>query len=825
MRLLGGAITVLLLLVLLTFLLLRGIWTDEPRYALELKAFDDLSLGEASLRRHVLEARAGLLRNYDAIVKDVEAMHDAVARLRAYARERGLDAALVERVAGVIGTEDALTESFKTDNAVLQNSLSYFGLLSISPDFVGDKALFAQTAGALAAAVLRLTLDSSPESALAVERQVEELERQAPSSGPRAAAPQALIVHARLLYDLIPAVDAILKALVADRRREPIEALRAQFLEKHADAEGTAQRFRLLLYALALLLLVALIYVGMQLRARALALRIRASFEHIIAQSSTQLISIAPEETGARLTHVLGALCRVIGIERAYIVLDDARGPPHVWSAAGAALASDWPQRVLALARTAGLAGPGITRVPDVARLPQGEFRDALVGAGVRAWACVPLMRPGRFMGIMAFDSFTPAWDRPFPLPVMRLAGDAVGNAIERKLLEREQTRLAGRLERASRMEAVGQFASGIAHNFNNIIAAILGHSELAEAELAAGSKGARHIAEIRGAAERGRDLIDGILSFGSRRDTSRSIVGMHALVEEAASLLRASLPKEIELSIAAISPDLAVAGEPAQLQQVILNLCRNASQAMQWRGRIDVLVDEPRLPDAKTLSHGELPAGSYVRLAIADTGPGIEKVAAERLFEPFFTTRAAGTGLGLATVREIVRDHDGAMNVVSVPNLGSRFEVWLPAADVRAVDRPADTPDAMLGQGEIVLVVENDRELLLRNEDMLAALGYEPAGFEADAEALAAYCADPKRFDAVVISTASASDGCALARELSRVTPRPAILLATTSAIEAGLDALTAAGVVELLRRPLVGAELAAALARCLRAPAALPL
>ena len=827
MRWFAGALAVLLLLVLLTFLLLRGIWTDEARYALELKALSDFSLAEASLNRDILEARAGLLRNYDAINTDVDALDNALARLRDYAKERAFDKATLDRLARLVAQREALVESFKTDNAVLQNSLSYFGLLSTSPGFFGDKAQYAETGGALVASILRLTVDSSPRSARAVAQHLEELERQAPSSGPRAAAPRALMAHARLLYDLLPAVDSILKALVDEHSRDTLEALRAQFSAEHSSMQSTAQRFRLLLYAMSLLLLLALVYLGRRLRARAIAQRSRAAFERIIAETSTDLINCPPSQLGAKLTQVLGALCRAIGgsVMRAYIALDGDRAGPYLWSAPGAEPPPNWPQRVLALATEAGFAGPEIVRFPDITKLPRGAFQDGLADGRVRAWACVPLIRVGQMRGIMAFEAFTVARGRAFPVPVMRLAGDAVVNAIERELLEREKARLTTRLERASRMEAVGQFASGIAHNFNNIIAAIHGYSELVEGELVPGSKAAGHLREIRGAAERGRHLVDSILTFGRPRDASRRLVHMRDLLAEAASLLGASLPKDVQLNIADIPEELAAWGEPVQLQQVILNLCSNAAQAMNGHGRIDVTADRQEVADAKPLSHGELQPGSYIRLAVDDTGPGMDKAVERRLFEPFFTTRVAGTGLGLATVREIVGDHEGAMNVESLLMEGSRFEVWLPAADLAiAADRVEDA-SVRLGQGETVLIVENDCELLLREEEMLAALGYEPIGFERGDEALAALQADPSRFDAAVIGDASATNAYALARSLSeRLNGRP-ILLANASSADVGLDALASVGVAELLRRPLVSTELAAALARCLRTSPLLPL
>jgi CheY-like chemotaxis protein len=367
-------------------------------------------------------------------------------------------------------------------------------------------------------------------------------------------------------------------------------------------------------------------------------------------------------------------------------------------------------------------------------------------------------------------------------------------------------------------MQMIGSLASGIAHNFNNIIGAILGFSEMVEPQLVPGTKPAQHVDEIRRAAERGRDLIDNILTFGRRRDTRVRPVQVRAMFEEAASLLRASLSSGVELVVEDIPADLAVPCEAAQLQQVILNLCANAAQAMEGSGCIRVTAEQRYVVAPLQTSHGELSPGSYVCLAVVDSGRGFDERVARRLFEPFFTTRLAGTGLGLATVHEIVRDHDGAMNVQSESGLGSRFEVWLPAtaAGSIAVAEPAMLP---LGHGETVLVVESERERLLHDEEMLAALGYEPVGFEHAADAIAACRFAPGRFDVILVSHASHSQsGLGLARALHEVAPRQPLLLATASTIDAGAAALSEAGISEVLRRPLVSTELAVALARCLR-------
>jgi nitrogen-specific signal transduction histidine kinase/CheY-like chemotaxis protein len=406
---------------------------------------------------------------------------------------------------------------------------------------------------------------------------------------------------------------------------------------------------------------------------------------------------------------------------------------------------------------------------------------------------------------------------------VLRLAGDAVANALEREFLERDREKLTTRLERARRMHMIGSLASGIAHNFNNIISAILGYSEIVEPQLTRGTKLAQHIDEIRHAAERGRDLIDSILTFGRQRDARVRPVQVRTLFEEVASLLRASLPSGVELMIDDVPIDVAVSGEPAQLQQVILNLCTNAVQSMPRSGLVRITAEQKEVVAFLPMSHGELVPGRCVCLAVIDNGRGFDESVARRLFEPFFTTRSGGTGLGLATVHEIVRDHGGAMNVQSNPEHGSRFEVWLPAvaADSSAVVGSAVLP---LGRGETVLVVESERERLLYSEEMLAALGYEPVGFERPADAIAACRSAPDRFDIILVSHASQNSvGLDLSRALHEVAPRQPILLATSSTIDLSLDALADAGISDVLRRPLASTELASALARCLRSAGAL--
>jgi signal transduction histidine kinase len=812
-----------LLLTLLTWLLLRGIDTNAPTYAVTLQALDDYALAEASLHRDVLQARAGLLRDYDTFTTASRAMEDAVTRLRSHARAERLDARPIDQLAAAVVEQEALLERFKTSNALLQNSLSYVGLLSTSPAFLAHDVQLAPATGALAAAILYLSRDTSPEALRALQQRIDQFAQQAPTAGPEAETAWAMLAHAQLLYDQLPAVDETLKAFIAVASAQALEATRALFSHHRSVVEAGEQRFRLLLYVVSLLLLGMLVFLGLRLRARAVAQRRRAAFERVIAENSTRLINCSPAETEVRLRQVLGELSRTISADRAYVVLDEKPIRLYTWSADGKAFPLDWPNQALTLAEQLGVAESNSVTVPDVNALPPGPVKDALTAAGVRAWSCVPLIRPGRVRSIMGFDRFRPVRNKVQPEPIVRLAGDAVANAIEREYLERDRAKLTMRLERARRMQMVGSLASGIAHNFNNIIGAILGYSEMIEPQLARGTKSAQHIDEIRRAAGRGRDLVDNILTFGRRTDASIRPLQVHTLLKEATSFLRASLPSGVELVLEEVSKDVTVSGEPAQLQQVILNLCNNAAQAMEDGGQVRVAATLEEVTDFRQLIDGELAPGRYVCLSVSDNGRGFDERVARRMFEPFFTTRLAGTGLGLATVREIVRDHDGAIRAQSKPGQGSHFEVWLPAT-AAGDTAPVERASFPLGHGQTVLIVESERERLLPDEDKLAALGYEPVGFEHARDALAACRAESGRFDIILLSYGSqAQGGLDLARAFHEIVPLKPVLLAVTSLIDINASALAEAGISEVLRWPLASTEVAAALARCLRASATL--
>jgi PAS domain S-box-containing protein len=308
----GGA----LLLALLTWLLLSGINTNSSAFAETQRAFDDFALAEASIGRDVLQARAGLLGNYDVLAEAEGAMESAASRIRLHVEAENLDPKPVEALAAAVGQYEDLIERFKTGNSLLQNSLSYVGRLSTDPAFgaLGDR--FAPSATALAAAVLRLARDSSSESAESLQQQINRFEAQAPTGGLEGEAAHALLAHARLLSDLLPEVDQTLRALVAAPGRQPFEETRALLARAQAAFEVTAQRFRVLLYAVSLGLLVIALRLGQRLWMR--TLRIRRLVD-------ANIIGIFVWDFGGRILEANQAFLHIVGYDHEDLVAGHIR--------------------------------------------------------------------------------------------------------------------------------------------------------------------------------------------------------------------------------------------------------------------------------------------------------------------------------------------------------------------------------------------------------------------------------------------------------------------------------------------------------------------
>ncbi len=303
-----------------------------------------------------------------------------------------------------------------------------------------------------------------------------------------------------------------------------------------------------------------------------------------------------------------------------------------------------------------------------------------------------------------------------------------------------EQKNLEDRFLRAQRMEAVGTLASGVAHDLNNILAPILMVAGLLrERQIYAETR--RYLELMEGSAQRGAGIVAQLLTFSRGIGGERIPLQVEHLVAEVVRLLNETLPRNIEVVRDTARSLPAVLANPTQVHQVLMNLCINARDAMPQGGRLNLGVATRLVGDAMAAAHDHVCAGTYVVLSVQDSGHGMTPELQRRIFDPFFTTKEVGkgTGLGLSTVLGIVRGHGGFIEVDSAPGNGTRFEVFLPALGCESSAAPvAGAEDLPRGNGERVLVVDDEESIRIAMREVLESAGYQVVAFPSVAEALA---------------------------------------------------------------------------------------
>ena len=402
-----------------------------------------------------------------------------------------------------------------------------------------------------------------------------------------------------------------------------------------------------------------------------------------------------------------------------------------------------------------------------------------------------------------------------------RKANRFVGSAIDvtaRKNAEAEKERLEIQLRQSQKMEAMGTLAGGIAHDFNNILGAILGYGELAQKATTEGNVVRRYLDNVMHAAGRAKALVERILAFSRSGVGERGLINVQAVIDETLELLAASLVPGVHLERRLEAGDAAIIGDATQLHQVAMNLCTNALQAMENGGVLGVVLDRADEAQSRRLSHGNLDPGAYVRLSVSDTGRGIPPQVLDRMFDPFFSTKGVGegTGLGLSLVHGIVADLAGAIDVRTTVGRGTTFTIWLPIAG--EVTTPSAKVDAALphGDGQTVMIVDDEKPLVALCEEMLAKLGYEPIGFSSSVAALDAFREAPQRFDLILTDEAMPElIGTDLARQIALLRPDVPIVLMSGYSGPQLHDRANAIGIREILHKPLQSKDIAECLGR----------
>ncbi len=386
------------------------------------------------------------------------------------------------------------------------------------------------------------------------------------------------------------------------------------------------------------------------------------------------------------------------------------------------------------------------------------------------------------------------------------------------------QVKLEADLRQAQKMEAIGTLAGGIAHDFNNILGIILGSVELELLESAGSGESRDRVEQIRKAALRARDLVRQILAFSRTHEQERGPMQLGILLKEVLKLLRAALPSTIEIrpkiDLEADDGDL-ISADATQIHQVLMNLCTNAGHAMREKGGIlDVSMSSVQFGPEDSACPPELPAGSYVRICVSDTGCGMDDRVMERIFEPYFTTKGVGegTGMGLSVVHGIVRSHEGAVTVVSQPGAGSTFCVFLPAG-AKEVETQSDVGPVGIPMGkERILFVDDEEELARLGKEALEQFGYTVFSTADSVEAFEAFRAAPGKFDLVVTDqTMPQMTGMELAAELRQIRPSIPVILCTGYSELVTEQNIRAAGIQEVVMKPLIMHEVGRIIRRVL--------
>ena len=381
----------------------------------------------------------------------------------------------------------------------------------------------------------------------------------------------------------------------------------------------------------------------------------------------------------------------------------------------------------------------------------------------------------------------------------------------EIKALEQERLHTEAQLRQAQKMEAIGTLAGGIAHDFNNILSAILGYSELALDDAVHGRASANYIREILKAGGRARDLVYQILTFSRQTETEAKPILVQPIVKEALKLLRASLPSTITIS-GNTQCNAIVEADPIQIHQVIMNLCTNAGHAMRpTGGTLTVDLTEETLSGIHADQPSTALPGEYLKIAVSDTGPGIDQEILDRIFDPYFTTKekGEGTGMGLAVVQGIVQNCNGFATVETFSGKGTCFNVYLP---VIHMNEPVKTKVdvAVPGGHEDILFVDDEPPLADLSKQILERMGYNVTIKTSSLEALELFKSDPDAFDLVISDmTMPHMTGDVLASKLQEVRPGIPVIICTGYSEKVTQEMIERLRIRALIMKPIIRNEL----------------
>ncbi len=740
-------------LVSMVLALSRG--PDEESHEAILNALRSIDLTFAALQRDVLQARSGILKNYDFLGLAIDQMRDDLKEIASVSRTVSLaEPEMLEEkltvVAQSIDHNEAMIERFKSGNAMIQNSLRIFGqtLGEMRVQSKAEQVEFFLEAQGLGQQMWQFQNGQNLASGEDLKRGLVRLRGLAqPDIAPLTG---SLVEHGLLIVKTLPAVDSIVSGIQSLERVRGSLELQREYFQQFGHINARMSLIRVVLALISLSLCAYATYLAVRLKLYADSLHWKLYVEQTVNEAVTR-ISLEPERFQAVMNEALSKMKEVFGFESVCLLDLD----PSDWSERSVFGRSDLPEVCTSLV------GDVISDLRDTAKLERdrvlwrhpvryrnlGSILDAL--RTPKPLAVASYVRPHKDMVVIMVARCQAAyWNMRTDEQVLRMTTELLALALEKQQRLADLDELDRRVEEGQRLEAVGTLAGGVAHEFNNILMAIMGYAEMAATALEISLPARRYVDHVLSAGARAKLVVDQMLTFGRMRRNPMLPFDAVRATQEMLPVIEVCLPSRVKLHVDLPDCPAAMNGSAIEIQQVLVNLCKNAGEAIAGEGHVKLAIDSLEVSVPYKLTHGDLQPGPHLRIAVTDTGPGIAPAQLQRIFEPFFTTKGdGGTGLGLSVVHGTVQSLKGAMHVSSIVSRGTRFELYFPLLDPKVLpthvpiiinsgERDVVTP----GRGELIAVVDSRESSRLMWEEKIAALGYEPVGFQTAAQ-LAKWC------------------------------------------------------------------------------------
>lgn len=409
-------------------------------------------------------------------------------------------------------------------------------------------------------------------------------------------------------------------------------------------------------------------------------------------------------------------------------------------------------------------------------------------------------------------------FDAEVSISLAQLDGGTVCQAFIRDVTQRKI--LEEKLSHSQRMETVGTLAGGIAHDFNNLLMPIIGNAQLIDANIDKASNLHIYTDRIVSAGNRAANLVDQLLTLSRKQEPNMAAVELAPILEDAARLIRTSIPLSVILTTDVDKDCGEITADASQIHQIIMNLCINASHAMEETGgELRVSLHPIEADDAIIQMVDDLEEGGYAKISISDTGQGMDETVRRQIFDPFFSTKkqGKGTGLGLSTVHSIVTSHGGHITVKSEPGVGSTFDIYLPFAKASLRDVRSDK-ERPKGGHEHILVVDDDIDNTTMMNDMLTQLGYKVTSVNSGADALHFFEGEQANVQLLITDFAMPNmNGMVLVKEVREIQHDTPVVMMSGFGAAVSTSDIGSLGVLKLLNKPFTREQLDGAIREAL--------